>query len=280
MVDSEANHFVDIRSSGLCELSYSTLLTVPCNFDFNNFPFDEQTCTFKVTHISQTSSVAIWIPHSVQIGSSLYDINEVSISQAIDFVIDEPSLMPSGYSFVSNTIQQQVVYFPGFDRSYDQIAIDLNIRRRSTYFVRLINFPGLILAFLTLTIFLLPPAASERIAYGTTDVSFCLATRSHVLMIYCRCTVTLVSIPSLDGFRFLHSQTTRYDMAMDGPYHLLRHLFDKHDIGVFGGRSHAFRWKIFFNATTANQNTQCMYSERCVDCSLGQLRNSSSFCAS
>ncbi|CAF5066581.1 unnamed protein product, partial [Rotaria socialis] len=34
-------------------------------------------------------------------GSVLYGVNEVVITQAIDFVIDEPNLMPNGYYFVS-----------------------------------------------------------------------------------------------------------------------------------------------------------------------------------
>ncbi|CAF4722089.1 unnamed protein product, partial [Rotaria sp. Silwood2] len=63
-IDSEANHFIDVQSNGQFELSYSILLTSPCNFDLKNFPFDQQSCTFKI-------------------GSTLYDINEVSISQAI-----------------------------------------------------------------------------------------------------------------------------------------------------------------------------------------------------
>ncbi|CAF0809790.1 unnamed protein product [Rotaria sordida] len=146
-IDSEANHFIDVQSSGHFELSYSTLLTSPCNFDLKNFPFDQQTCTFKF-------------------GSVLYDIDEVSISQAIDFIIDEPDLMPNGFYFVSHTVNQKVTFFAGFDRSYDQISIQLNIHRRPTYFVRLINWPGVILIFLTLTIFFLPPSASERICYG------------------------------------------------------------------------------------------------------------------
>ncbi|UJR28269.1 hypothetical protein I4U23_009519 [Adineta vaga] len=146
-IDFEANHFVNIRSNGLCELSYSTLLTIPCNFDLSDFPFDQQTCTFKL-------------------GSSLYDIKEVSIIQAIDFVIDEPSLTPNGYYFVSNSVKQKIDYFAGFDRSYDQISIDLGIHRRSTYFIRLINWPGSILMLLTITIFFLPPTAPERILYG------------------------------------------------------------------------------------------------------------------
>ncbi|CAF4096183.1 unnamed protein product [Rotaria sp. Silwood2] len=146
-IDSEANHFIDVQSNGQFELSYSILLTSPCNFDLKNFPFDQQSCTFKI-------------------GSTLYDINEVSISQAIDFVIDEPSLMPNGYYFVSHEVIQENVFFAGFDRSYDQISIQINIHRRSTYFIRLINWPGTILIFLTLTIFFLPPSASERISYG------------------------------------------------------------------------------------------------------------------
>ncbi|CAF3365085.1 unnamed protein product [Rotaria sp. Silwood1] len=146
--DYEANHFIDVQSNGRFELSYSTLLTSPCNFDMKNFPFDQQTCTIKL-------------------GSTLYDINEVSISQAIDFVIDEPSLMPNGYYFVSHTIEQKDIFFAGFERSYDQISIHINIHRRSEYFIRLINLPGAILMLLTLTIFFLPPSASERIIYGS-----------------------------------------------------------------------------------------------------------------
>lgn len=102
----------------------------------------------------------------MKIGSLLYDINEVSISQAVDFVIDEPNLMPSGYSFVSHTFDRKTIFFAGFDRSYDQIQIELNIKRRSSYFIRLISWPGSILILLTLAIFFLPPTASERILYG------------------------------------------------------------------------------------------------------------------
>ncbi|CAF0806472.1 unnamed protein product [Adineta steineri] len=147
VIDTEANHFININSDGLCELSYSTLLTIPCNFDLNSFPFDQQTCTFKM-------------------GSALYDINEVAITQAIDFVIDEPGLMPNGYSFGSHTVEQKPTFFAGFARTYDQIIMNFMIHRRSTYFLRLINWPSSILILLTLTIFLLPPSASERIIYG------------------------------------------------------------------------------------------------------------------
>jgi hypothetical protein len=76
--------------------------------------------------------------------------------------------MPNGYYFVSQTIEQKTVFFAGFDSSYDQITIQFNIQRRATYFTRLINWPGLILIFLTLTIFFLPPSAFERIIYGKT----------------------------------------------------------------------------------------------------------------
>ncbi|CAF0875904.1 unnamed protein product [Adineta steineri] len=147
VIDTEANHFININSDGLCELSYSTLLTIPCNFDLNSFPFDQQTCTFKM-------------------GSALYDINEVAITQAIDFVIDEPGLMPNGYYFGSHTVEQKPTFFAGFARTYDQIIMNFMIHRRSTYFLRLINWPSSILILLTLTIFLLPPSASERIIYG------------------------------------------------------------------------------------------------------------------
>lgn len=102
----------------------------------------------------------------MKIGSLLYDINEVSISQAVDFVIDEPNLMPNGFSFISHNIERKTIFFAGFDRSYDQILIEFNIQRRSSYFLRLISWPGFILILLTLPIFFLPPTASERILYG------------------------------------------------------------------------------------------------------------------
>jgi hypothetical protein len=163
-IDSEANHFIDVQSTGLFELSYSTLLTIPCNFDLNNFPFDQQKCTFKVRTFFENNKGKVSI--LFKIGSSLYDINEVAITQAIDFVIDEPDLMPNGYSFVSHTIDQKTIFFAGFDQNYDQILIEFNIHRRSTYFIRLISWPGSILILLTLTIFFLPPSAFERIIYG------------------------------------------------------------------------------------------------------------------
>ncbi|CAF4142849.1 unnamed protein product, partial [Rotaria magnacalcarata] len=147
IIDSEANHFINVHSDGHFELSYSTLLTSPCNFDMKNFPFDQQTCSFKM-------------------GSVLYGVNEVVIIQAIDFVIDEPNLMPNGYYFVSHTVDQKPVFFAGFERSYDQISIHITIHRRSEYFIYLINWPGTCLMMLTLTLFCLPPSAFERLCYG------------------------------------------------------------------------------------------------------------------
>lgn len=99
-------------------------------------------------------------------GSIHYGVHEVSISQAIDIVIDEPSLMPSGYYFVSHDIDQRPAFFPGFEKSYDQVSIDIIIHRRPTYLMRLIYWPGMILMILTLGIFFIPPSASERILYG------------------------------------------------------------------------------------------------------------------
>ena len=103
---------------------------------------------------------------SIKIGSSLYDATEVAITRAFDYVIIEPNLMPNSYSFVTHSIQRNTTFFPGFDRSYDQISIEFTIQRRSTFFIHLISWPGLVLIFLTLTTFFLPPTAFERIIYG------------------------------------------------------------------------------------------------------------------
>jgi hypothetical protein len=74
--------------------------------------------------------------------------------------------MPNGYYFVSHIVEQKLAYFAGFNRDYDQVSLEFTIHRRSTYFIRLINWPSTILILLTLTIFFLPPSASERIVYG------------------------------------------------------------------------------------------------------------------
>lgn len=90
----------------------------------------------------------------------------MAIPSAYDFVIDDPDLMPNSYAFVKHTIDRKTVFFPGFDQSYDQLTIEFNIRRRSTYFMHLISWPGLVLSLLTLTLFFLPPSAGERVILG------------------------------------------------------------------------------------------------------------------
>lgn len=77
--------------------------------------------------------------------------------------------MPNGFSFISHTIDQKSIYFAGFTSNYDQVLIEFTIQRRSSYFLRLISWPGSILVLLTLVIFFLPPTASERILYGRFD---------------------------------------------------------------------------------------------------------------
>lgn len=81
-------------------------------------------------------------------------------------MIDDPDLMPNGYYFLSHAIEKQRIFFAGYDSTYEQISMEINIHRRATYFIRLLSWPGAILMLLTLTIFLLPPSSFERIIYG------------------------------------------------------------------------------------------------------------------
>ncbi|CAF0786256.1 unnamed protein product [Didymodactylos carnosus] len=147
ITDNEENNFISIQSTGQFEFNYLALLTVPCDFDLQRFPFDQQTCLFKL-------------------GSFVYDSSTVSITQATDYIFDDNNLTPSEYTFVSHKLTKQESRYPGSTTIYDMIVIELDINRRSTYFIHLINWPGFLLALLSLTIFLLPPRASERTVLG------------------------------------------------------------------------------------------------------------------
>jgi len=125
--------------------------------------------------------------------------------------------MPNGYYFVSHKIEQKPVFFAGFDGNYDQISIEFNIHRRSTYFIRLISWPGSILILLTLTIFFLPPSAFERIIYGTNS----MIVFKNIFFIYFRWFITYLSIYFINNFCFLYSKTIWNNMAMDGTYYFL-----------------------------------------------------------
>ncbi|CAF0846336.1 unnamed protein product [Didymodactylos carnosus] len=147
-VDNEENNFIFVQSIGRFEFNYLAILTIPCDFDLQRFPFDQQICSFKL-------------------GSFVYDSSAVSITQADDFILDESNLTPSEYTFASHKVVKQDVWYPGSGAIYDMIVIQLDIDRQSSYFIHLINWPGFLLALLSLAIFLLPAQANERIIFGT-----------------------------------------------------------------------------------------------------------------
>ena len=133
---------------------------------------------FKLAHL-RYFSLSLTIPREThsqsdihihfQLGSSLYNSDEVIISRATDVLINDGNLIADGFAFVSHIIESKKEFFAGYQQYYDQIYIEFVIQRQSKYLLRLINWPAMIVMCLTLTVFLLPSLAFERILYGNDE---------------------------------------------------------------------------------------------------------------
>ncbi|XP_060080386.1 neuronal acetylcholine receptor subunit alpha-3-like [Ylistrum balloti] len=136
---------VDILSNGTITWIVGKLIMSSCNVDMTSFPMDTQRCTVILMPWGYTASEVTVYP--------------VSRSISMDF-----SSANGEWSIESTSVSEYDLFMP----YYSSLAVQLTLKRKSTYFVISLILPMNLLGFLVPFVFLLPASSGERISYIIT----------------------------------------------------------------------------------------------------------------
>ena len=120
-----------------------------CKMDITYFPFDDQVCRLKL-------------------GSWAYDGFQVDVVKRT-VQIDTKNYIDNGeWVLLGTRVTRNVVYYPCCLEPFPDITFYIHIRRRVLYYMFNVIVPCVLLSFLSLTGFLLPPDSGEKVTLGLT----------------------------------------------------------------------------------------------------------------
>ncbi|XP_033725858.1 neuronal acetylcholine receptor subunit alpha-10-like [Pecten maximus] len=118
-----------------------------CKIDITFFPFDDQMCKLKL---------GSWAYHGFQ-------VNVFNRSTTIDL----SNFVDNGeWELVENKVERNQVYYNCCSEPFPDVTFYIYLRRRIKYYFMNIIIPCIILSFLCLAGFLLPPESGEKITLG------------------------------------------------------------------------------------------------------------------
>ena len=119
-----------------------------CTMEVAFFPFDEQICTMKF-------------------GSWTYDGTKLDIAFHEDGPVNTEDYVPSKEWDLANfTAKKNVVVYPGLENTYVDLTFTLTIKRVAMFYNYILILPCVLLSFLTLVIFWLPPESPAKVMLG------------------------------------------------------------------------------------------------------------------
>ncbi|XP_022779102.1 neuronal acetylcholine receptor subunit alpha-10-like [Stylophora pistillata] len=147
-IDKESYHSLTITSDGNISRYFPTIYKSSCKLEVKNFPFDDQVCTLKL-------------------GSWSYNIYEMNLFNVGDG--DTSSFIANGeWILQSMPSKRHVTKFRCCPHPYVYLTYNINIKRRSLYYVLNCFMPCLIMMALTILSFYLPSESGERMGVGIT----------------------------------------------------------------------------------------------------------------
>ncbi|XP_033634497.1 neuronal acetylcholine receptor subunit alpha-7-like [Asterias rubens] len=139
---------VVIESTGSCLWIPPGILRTTCRIDVEYFPFDEQTCTLKLS-------------------SWTYDGNAMDLIVKSENNEYTSSMSENGeWEMLGMWATRRVDPFEG--TFYPTVTFHLHIRRRSLYYFVNVLIPCVLISMLTVLSFSLPPESGEKLSFGVT----------------------------------------------------------------------------------------------------------------
>ena len=136
---------VQVFNDGACRWLSPYFSSTSCNIDSTHFPFDEQKCQVEMASWTATGNVI-----DVQLDKNL----SIDTSNYLENI---------QWKMQSVSAYKQVSFFGTNKNSFPSLVFEFVVRRRSLFYIINLIFPCVILSFLSLMTFYIPPASGERI---------------------------------------------------------------------------------------------------------------------
>ena len=141
---------VVVKSTGEVNWIPPAIYKSTCSIDISNFPFDEQECFLKF-------------------GSWTYDGFNLDVNFPADNYgkIDTDDYVESNeWLLAESPAFKNVKFYAGLDEPYVDLTFYLKIRRVAAFYNYILVLPCVLLSFLTLVIFWLPPESPAKVMLG------------------------------------------------------------------------------------------------------------------
>lgn len=185
---------VQVHSNGKIEWDAPTVYISSCDIAMEYFPFDEQTCKFKL-------------------GSWTFDGNQVDYNHIrfplggmeggmkVESAIDLSEYSPSGaWDLMDTTAIKTYFYYPCCAEPYPDITYYIRIRRKTLYYAVNLIIPCIGIALLTSLVFYLPTDGGERVGLG---INILLALMVFLVLLADNTPPTSIAIPLITRYLVL-----------------------------------------------------------------------------
>jgi len=162
---------VILKSNGNIVWANPAIFKSFCKMNIKYFPFDDQECKLDFGPLTYNRSSNVIQPEKNKV-----DLQ--SFVQSGEWLILETNIESS--TEVSETGE------------YSVVTCSIKIRRRTLYYIMNFILPCVLIAVLTVLVFLLPPESGERVSYGITVI---LSFTILLLMLYEKLPVTSSEYP-------------------------------------------------------------------------------------
>lgn len=140
---------VIIDQNGLVTWIPPAIFKSTCPIDITNFPFDIQVCKMKF-------------------GSWTYDGFKLDINFYEDknYVETTEYMESNEWSLIEHPAVRNIIHYEGFVEPYLDLTFFLKIKRVAAFYNYIVVLPCVLLSFLTLVIFWLPPESPAKVMLG------------------------------------------------------------------------------------------------------------------
>ena len=142
---------VVVNSDGSVYWSTPAILKTTCRINASMFPFDTQVCQLKFTSWAYGNH-QLNLTQSDRLNDPKADYSDVGV-----------------WELLKIEIQHELKSYDG-PVAYPELSYFIHLRRRPLFFLLQIFLPCVLLSFLNLMVFILPPESGEKISLGMTNL--------------------------------------------------------------------------------------------------------------
>ena len=138
-----------IRSNGDVLWIPMAIFKSTCPIDILYFPFDQQTCELKF---------GSWTYDGFKLGLDFYE--HIEAIDVTDYVTSNE------WQLLSYPAEKHTQFYPCCPQPYLDLTFTVNVKRKPIYYSFFLILPCVLLSFLTLVVFWLPPESPARMILG------------------------------------------------------------------------------------------------------------------